>query len=74
MALGAYTAALSHYGAAADADAGSPLPRTKRAAAAAALGLYRNALRDLDAALGLDPGSIQTRLQRCAPTGLPCPG
>lgn len=65
MARGEYTAALGHYGAAADADAASPLPRTKRAAASAALGLFRNALRDLDAALGLDPGSVQTRLQRC---------
>lgn len=31
--------------------------------------MFRNALRDLDAALSLDLGSVQTRLQRCALRG-----
>jgi tetratricopeptide (TPR) repeat protein len=67
MSRGDYTAAVQQYGAAVEADARSALVRAKRAAASAALGLHRAALRDLDVALDLDPASVPRRLQRCAP-------
>ena len=69
MSRGDYTAAVQQYGAAVEADARSALVRAKRAAASAALGLHRAALRDLDVALELDPASVPRRLQRCASAG-----
>jgi len=66
MSRGDYTAAVAQYGAAVEADGRSALVRAKRAAASAALGLHRAALRDLDIALELDPASVPRRLQRCA--------